>query len=66
MKHGILTVDLGNGKIQYWFISESKKRTYILITQEIKPKFLSKLRKKRKTKILDWGYQKYIGWWLND
>ena len=60
MKHGMLTVDIGKGIIQYWFISESKKRTYILVSQKVKKK-----RKKIKTKIIGWDKFDYIGWWLD-
>ncbi len=62
IKHGMLPVNI-DGITQYWFISESKKRTYILITEEGK---LTKNKKFRECKIIDWSMFDYIGWWLDE
>ena len=51
IKTGILNVNMGNGIIQKWIISESKRHTYIMITDE-------------NGKILNWEKFEYIGWWI--
>lgn len=60
----MLPINIKNDKTQYWFISESKKRTYILITEEIKQKGIRKKEKMIKTKIIDWKIFPLIGWWI--
>lgn len=52
IKTGILDVDFGNGIIQRWIISESKRHTYIMITD-------------KDGKILGWDKFDYMGWWID-
>jgi hypothetical protein len=52
IKTGILKINVF-GMIQSWIITESKRHTWIMITNDT-------------GKIISWKKYKYIGWWLDD